>query len=77
MKFISLQAGCEISGHKSPNALDQFVRRHNRAHPEALILRRRGCVEKTSLEAALLIDAAAHTPGFRNAEAIRRMALEA
>lgn len=76
MKFIPLAEACGISGHRNANALDQFVRRHNRRHPEALILRRRGLVEKTTFEEALRIDAAKQTPGFQRAEALRLMAQE-
>lgn len=76
MKFIPIKEALQITGHPSPGAFDRWVRRWNIIHPERLVLRRIGCVEEGSLEAALALEIEERTPGYRAAQALGELAKE-
>lgn len=70
LKFVPLEAAREITGHCSNAALAKWIHRHNRKHPEALILKRSGHIETNSLQQALRVEVAEKTPGYGVAEGL-------
>jgi hypothetical protein len=71
-KFIPIDEALKITGHATPGALDQWIRRFNVAHPETLIRKRCGCVNLPDLERALEIETEKFTPGARRAKTLKK-----
>lgn len=63
--WIDIHTACEIGNFNTNAGLQSFIRRFNERHPEALIMKRWGRVERSSFEKALMLDATDRTPGAR------------